>query len=256
MAAEVDAIRTLTGDAAELVAYVVTVLVNNAIDHSSGHQLRLSAQMEGSVLAIEIEDDGVGVFTHVRERLDLPTELAAIQEISKGKTTTAPERHSGEGLFFTSKAVDFFRLASGGLAWVVDNRREDVSVAEVDPPRRGTLAAVEIDVGRVRRLSDLFAAYTQDYAFAKTRTVVRLFTIGVRFVSRSEAKRLLHGLERFREVVLDFRGVEGVGQGFAPQRGLNPLRSLLDIAWSYRTSSRIGAFFFLPAPRRRPHGGA
>jgi len=36
-------------------------------------------------------------------------------------------------------------------------------------------------------------------------------------VSRSEAKRLLHGLDRFREVVLDFRGVEGVGQGFADE---------------------------------------
>ena len=58
----------------------------------------------------------------------------------------------------------------------------------------------------------LFDESTIDYAFAKTRTVVRLFVIGVRFVSRSEAKRLLHGLDRFREVVLDFRGVEGVGR--------------------------------------------
>ena len=63
----------------------------------------------------------------------------------------------------------------------------------------------------------LFDESTIDYAFAKTRTVVRLFVIGVRFVSRSEAKRLLHGLDRFREVVLDFRGVEGVGQGFADE---------------------------------------
>jgi hypothetical protein len=29
--------------------------------------------------------------------------------------------------------------------------------------------------------------------------------------------RLLHGLDRFREVVLDFRGVEGIGQGFADE---------------------------------------
>ena len=49
---------------------------------------------------------------------------------------------------------------------------------------------------------------------AKTRTVVRLFSIGVRFISRSEAKRLLRGLERFEEIVIDFSGVEEVGQGF------------------------------------------
>jgi hypothetical protein len=40
---------------------------------------------------------------------------------------------------------------------------------------------------------------------------------GTRFISRSEATRLLHGLEKFREVVLDFKGVELVGQGFADE---------------------------------------
>ncbi|MFZ5475538.1 MAG: STAS-like domain-containing protein [Myxococcota bacterium] len=45
--------------------------------------------------------------------------------------------------------------------------------------------------------------------------MVPLLAVGGEFVSRSEARRLLHGLERFREVVLDFAGVPGVGQGFA-----------------------------------------
>jgi len=217
LAGEVAAIGALGGEARGLVAYVVTELVNNAIDHSSGRSVRVSAARAGSVLEIEVEDDGVGAFRHVRERLGLPSELAAIQEISKGKTTTDPERHTGEGLFFTSKAADRFRLASGALAWMVDNRRDDVAVEAVAPPQRGTHAAVEIDLERPRSLTALFAEYADDYEFSKTRITIRLFEIGVRFVSRSEAKRLLHGLERFREVVLDFRGVEGLGQGFADE---------------------------------------
>ena len=40
---------------------------------------------------------------------------------------------------------------------------------------------------------------------------------GTTFVSRSEAKRLLTNLERFREVVVDFTGVQSVGQGFADE---------------------------------------
>lgn len=63
----------------------------------------------------------------------------------------------------------------------------------------------------------IFDEYTTDLAFDRTRTVVRLFAIGTTFVSRSEAKRLLHGLERFREVVLDFGGVGAIGQGFADE---------------------------------------
>jgi hypothetical protein len=92
-----------------------------------------------------------------------------------------------------------------------------MAIAAVEPPLQGTFVSVEIDLSHVRSLATLFDEYTQDYEFARTRTVVRLFAIGVRFVSRSEAKRLLHGLDRFREVVLDFRGVEGVGQGFADE---------------------------------------
>lgn len=53
--------------------------------------------------------------------------------------------------------------------------------------------------------------------FSKTRIVVRLFKTGDHFVSRSEAKRLLSNLDRFREVVLDFAGVKEVGQGFADE---------------------------------------
>lgn len=251
MAAEVEPIGQLGPDATGLVGYVVTELVNNAIDHSSGREVRVSVEQRGTLLVIEIEDDGVGAFAHVRERLGLPSELAAIQEISKGKTTTAPERHTGEGLFFASKAVDWFRLESGGLAWIVDNRRDDMAVEAVVPTRRGTLASVEIDVAHVRTLSAIFGEYTQDYAFAKTRTVIRLFAIGVRFLSRSEAKRLLHGLERFREVVLDFESVAGIGQGFADEvfrvwAGAHPEVSLVPVNMNEAVA------FMVERARRRP----
>ncbi len=119
-------------------------------------------------------------------------------------------------MFFVSKAADWFELESNGLRWLVDNRRGDTAALEAEP-RPGTRARFEARPGATVLLRDLFDAYTEDFRFTRTRTVVKLFTIGVRFVSRSEARRLLHGLERFREVVLDFAGVRGVGQGFADE---------------------------------------
>jgi hypothetical protein len=49
------------------------------------------------------------------------------------------------------------------------------------------------------------------------RTIVRVQEARTTFMSRPQAKRLVNGLERFREDVLDFAGVELVGQGFADE---------------------------------------
>jgi hypothetical protein len=46
---------------------------------------------------------------------------------------------------------------------------------------------------------------------------IRLSEHGRHFVSRSAAKQLAEGLDQFREVELDFHGVDGIGQGFADE---------------------------------------
>jgi hypothetical protein len=163
-----------------------------------------------------------------------------------------PSRHTGEGIFFTSKASNRFEIVSGELQWIVDNRRGDMAVGELDPPERGTRVRVQIDPDDARDLGAVFAEYTEDLEFSRTRTVVRLFAIGTEFVSRSEAKRLVRGLERFREVVLDFRGVRLVGQGFAdevfrvwsskhPEVRLTPVGMSVPVAFMVERASRAGS---------------
>jgi anti-sigma regulatory factor (Ser/Thr protein kinase) len=197
--------------------YALTEMVNNAIDHSAASEVSVEVVERGGVVELGVEDQGIGIFRHLRERLDLESELAALQELSKGKTTTMPSHHSGEGIFFTSKAASRFEIRSGALRWIVDNRRHDMAVGDLDPPVRGTRVRVEIDPEAARDLAAVFGEFTDNLEFTRTRTIVRLFAIGTEFVSRSEAKRLVRGLERFREVVIDFEGVRLVGQGFADE---------------------------------------
>ena len=210
------AIEAMSKTARDIAHYAVTELANNAIDHASAQTVSVRVASGPTGLTFSIGDDGVGVFQHVRRALGLDSAFEAIEQLHKGKTTTMPDRHTGEGLFFVSKAVDRFELASHGLVWVVDNDREDMSVIETEH-RAGTIASVLVRPESTRRLQAVFDAWTDDFRFAKTRTVVRLFEHGVSFVSRSEAKRLLMGLERFSEVIVDFAGVAGVGQGFADE---------------------------------------
>ncbi len=207
----------LTTPAEAVLHYALTELVNNAIDHSGAPEVAVEIVERDGVVELRVEDEGVGIFRHLRDRLELESELAALQELHKGKVTTMPSRHTGEGIFFTSKAVDRFEIASGRLLWIVDNRRRDMAVGDLDPPVRGTRVRCEIDRDDPRDLGAVFAEFTDRFEFNRTRTIIRLFSIGTEFVSRSEAKRLVRGLDRFREVVLDFEGVRLVGQGFADE---------------------------------------
>jgi uncharacterized protein (DUF1330 family) len=65
---------------------------------------------------------------------------------------------------------------------------------------------------------DAFASPQDEYAFRNTIVPVRLAQIGGEsLVSRSQAKRLVARFEQFRKVVLDFSGVEAIGQAFADE---------------------------------------
>ncbi len=200
-----------------VLQYSLTELVNNAIDHSGAAEVEIRVSEEGGSIELVVRDRGIGIFKHIRDHMALASELEALQELSKGKTTTMPESHTGEGIFFTSKAADRFEIESGTLRWVVDNRLGDMAVGVLDPPIEGTKVRVEVDPAAARELTDVFDEYTKDFEFSRTRTVIKLFAVGTEFVSRSQAKRLLHGLVNFREVVLDFSGVDLVGQGFADE---------------------------------------
>jgi anti-sigma regulatory factor (Ser/Thr protein kinase) len=209
-------IRTLVEPARTLFDYALAEMVNNAIDHSRGRRVEVSVSRRGKRIRLDVVDDGVGLFAHVQRARKLATPLEAVGELSKGKLTTDPARHTGEGIFFTSKAVSLFEAESNGVRWVVDNARKDQAVGTASAAK-GTRVRLELEPAAAIPLTKVFERFTHDLVFDTTAFRVKLFEANERFVSRSEARRLLGGLERFRKVVLDFAGVEMVGQGFADE---------------------------------------
>lgn len=208
------AVRSEQADA--ILYYVVTEIVNNAIDHSGANHLDLRCEVEGDEVSVTIADEGIGALECLRQGLVLEDHRHALGELSKGKATTQPAEHTGQGIFFSSKAVDQFRLTSNGLRWIVDNDLADQTVEAVDLGP-GTQVEFVLSLQTDRTLRTLFEEFTHDFEFDTTRCVVRLFELGTDFISRSEAKRLVLNLDRFREVHLDFKGVRSVGQGFVDQ---------------------------------------
>jgi anti-sigma regulatory factor (Ser/Thr protein kinase) len=203
--------------AARIIGYAFTEMLNNAIDHSDSETATITWWTDTDQWTFEIRDYGVGAYPKLRQGLRLASEFEAVQELSKGKRTTDRDRHTGEGIFFTSKVVDLFRLTSSGVRWTVDNLRHDTALGMV-PATEGTSVVCQIDPQTNRTLAVIFREFTRDHAFVRTRPVVKLFEIGTVFVSRSEARRLLDGLEAdFDTVEVDFTGVTDVGQGFVDE---------------------------------------
>jgi hypothetical protein len=203
--------------AGRLMGYAFTEMLNNAIDHSDSESVTISWWADSGQWTFEVRDYGVGAFPKLRRGLRLASDFEAVQELSKGKRTTDRARHTGEGIFFTSKAVDLFRLTSSGVRWTVDNLRSDLALGIV-PFFEGTSVVCQLDPQTERTLQSVFQEFTQDHAFVRTRPVVKLFEIGTVFVSRSEARRLLDGLDADFDVVeVDFTGVTDAGQGFVDE---------------------------------------
>ncbi|MBN1282624.1 MAG: DUF4325 domain-containing protein [Proteobacteria bacterium] len=207
----------LSESALENLQYSFTEMLNNAIDHSGSIFIDTEVLTDGGMFSFTVRDMGVGVFANIMNKLKLASEMEAIEDLLKGKQSTDPARHSGEGIFFTSKIADRFVLESHAKRLIVDNRLGDIFLEDIRF-LKGTRVICEIDASSKRKLADVFAEYTsEEFKFDRTRVTVKLFESGESYVSRSQAKRLLHSLERFREVVLDFSGVASVGQAFADE---------------------------------------
>ncbi|HEX9709362.1 MAG TPA: DUF4325 domain-containing protein [Candidatus Thermoplasmatota archaeon] len=200
-----------------IVRYAFTEMLNNAVEHSHADRARMRLRLEPAAVGFEVGDRGIGVFHSISSKLGLEDEQAALLELLKGRTTTMRERHTGEGIFFTSRVADRFVLRSHRIRLEWSRYKDDVFVSQ-QRFLAGTRVEFQLERGTRRRLEEVFAEFAPaeyDYRFEKTRVLVKL--LQAEYVSRSEAKRLLANLEKFREVVLDFRDVTSVGQGFADE---------------------------------------
>ncbi len=205
--------------------YGFTEIVNNAIDHSGGSRIQVLVTNTPAKITLTVSDDGVGIFRKIQHDLGLDDERHAILELSKGKLTTDPQRHSGEGIFFSSRMFDTFSIFSHQIVFLHASESGDWLLEnEINAPKQhlqGTTVLMQIHRNTTRTTQsvfDVFANPEQDFGFSKTQIPVFLAQYGdENLVSRSQAKRLLARVERFREVVFDFKGVSMIGQAFADE---------------------------------------
>jgi anti-sigma regulatory factor (Ser/Thr protein kinase) len=205
-----------------IASHGFTEMLNNAIDHSLGKSVFVWGSQDEHHFFLVISDDGVGIFAKIAKALELPDMRQALFELSKGKLTTDPKRHTGEGVFFTSRMFDSFEINANGLQFNHHESSPNDWLREakgIFP--EGTTVFMTIALDSERKVADVYAQFTnapEDFDFSKTVVPMKLATFGdEQLVSRSQAKRLIARFDRFRTVILDFEGVQEIGQAFADE---------------------------------------
>ena len=209
-------IYRFTENVQRIWSYAFSEMVNNVMDHSEAEHLKIVVQQSYLHTDVLIIDDGIGIFEKIRAYFSLPTLDDAICELFKGKLTTDAVNHSGEGIFFTSRMMDDFLILSKGKIFATSKYEND-KIVGLDEDFSGTCVAMGLSNFTKKQAKEVFDLYSNaDGGFHKTRIPLKnIFDTAP--VSRSQAKRICNRLDGFKEVVIDFEGLDWMGQGFAHQ---------------------------------------
>ena len=209
--------------------YTLAEIFNNAIEHSEGSNIQFKVDSCCLYNRITIADDGVGIFRKICDVLKTfgmknPRPEDAVTELFIGKMTTLPDRHSGEGIFFTMHLLEKMAIVSDGIILqsgflgdtsLIKNR---LLAYAMKFTKKGTVVIMQISNETKRNAKEIFNSFSDpDEGFYRTSIPVFKACLERQPVSRSQARRIYMRLNSFKEAILDFSDVEYMGQGFADE---------------------------------------
>lgn len=213
-----DVVKKLPDNVVRIWEYSFMEMVNNAIDHSIGTKIKIFIRQNALYTWVNIVDDGIGIFNKIAEYYNFNDLDEAILALFKGKFTTDSANHSGEGIFFTSRVMDHFYALSDEKVFSQDNTVEMIRTIEEGKKNenKGTRIILALSNYATQSLREAFNEFSSDNGgFSITKIPMKKICDSGYPVSRSQAKRLYFGFDKFKTIILDFKDVDDIGQGFA-----------------------------------------
>ncbi|MBQ7760961.1 MAG: DUF4325 domain-containing protein [Clostridia bacterium] len=218
--------------------YAFTEMMNNAIEHSRANKIGVIVLKNDLDTSILLSDNGIGIFKNIQEYMkNEHNQEMTLNDCAgllfAGKFTTAKSMHSGEGIFFTSHLMDTFVIYSDKVFFSRNNFEDSQykTNANSNGKNDGTLVCMSLYNHSKKTTKEVFDRFSNvDEGFVKTQIPIAHFFVNGNPVSRSEARRLGELILKFKEINLDFAGVEEVGQAFCHE---------LFIVWQNRNPEAI-----------------
>lgn len=205
--------------------YCFTEMFNNIIDHSNAKKANVIVSSFPSHIDILLFDNGVGIFNKIAKYYNFSSISEAISNLFKGKLTTDSTKHTGEGIFFTSQILDKYSILSdneifsrkNNMSFTIElNNLRQNNILKVFKNKKGTLVYMSLFNNSNKNLKEVFNLFEDENSkFTITRIPLKNLCANNYFVSRSQAKRIYFGLNKFETVIFDFDGIEDIYQGFA-----------------------------------------
>jgi len=106
-------------------------MLNNVIDHSRGEKVEIFLERTATSIEILIRDNSEGIFKKIQRELGLIDERQALLELVKGKLTTAPDNHSGEGIFFHHDYLIAFGLCLAMFFLTINTNKKKIGLMKL-----------------------------------------------------------------------------------------------------------------------------
>ncbi len=218
-----------SSEAQSIWGYCFMEMMNNAIEHANAAKIYCRVKRDYLYTEISIVDDGIGIFKNIQNHLEKEygqhlDYQDAILELHKGKFTTNPATHSGEGIFFTSKMMREFVVLSDAAYFSTGCMDRDKLVQShllayfTKIHHIGTMLVMKLENQATRKPKEVFDVYAPiEEGFVKTYIPLKEVCPYGEPIARSQARRVVYRLEEFRQVEFDFAGIDFMGQGFADE---------------------------------------
>ncbi|MFB3071881.1 MAG: hypothetical protein ACE1ZU_00120, partial [bacterium] len=148
----------------DICQYGFTEIYNNVIDHSASDVSFIEIKRNAARVGLEVFDRGVGIWNKLQSELNLLDPRHALLELSKGKLTTDEEKHTGEGIFFTSRMFDKFSIDSGTLLYSKERTRDGWLIeVEESLPLEGTVVSMKIRTATDLTKTEVFEKFSSEH---------------------------------------------------------------------------------------------
>ncbi len=212
---------SLPSNVQKLWAYCFEEIFSNGTSHSKGTNLTIRVIQKKLQTTINVIDDGIGIFNSIKKRHKLDNDEHAALLLSNSTFQKKSDIQERANIFLSSRMTSSFTIVSKR---VVLTHQQDISwdwtLGRTQEETPGTFVNMVITNDNLRSPEEIIDEYktSRKELLARTCIPVKLVDYCAQApFSRSQARRVLSRIDKFKIAILDFIGVEEIGPAFADQ---------------------------------------